>query len=104
MKTTIGQLAQRGIGLDPVEELEAAHVGKPQVEDAAVEWPVEHLLQGLGPGGGGVDLDVAVGQELDDALALDLVVLDDQEALDVRLDELADLLEALLQPLHRRSA
>ena len=51
--------------------------------------------------GDGRRLDVVVADELDDALALAVVVLDDDEVLDAAIDEAAEIAEGLLERLLR---
>ena len=81
VKTTTGRSRSAGSACDPFEQLEAGHVRQPQVEDAAVERLVAQRLERLGAGADGRDLDVVVREQLDDAVALDVVVLDDQQPL-----------------------
>ena len=71
-----------GSPLHLLEQLEARHVRQPQVDDAAVERAARAALRALPPPvPTAVDLDVVVREQLDDALPLDVVVLDDQQAL-----------------------
>ena len=75
-------VAQRRLGLQLVEQLEAGHVGQPQIDDAAVERRrSSSAVERLGAGADRGDLDVVVIEQLDDAVALDVVVLDDQQPL-----------------------
>ena len=53
VNTTIGMSLQRRVGLQPLEQLEAGHVGQPQVDDAAVEGSLAQRLQRLGAGADG---------------------------------------------------
>ena len=58
--------------------------------------------QRLGSGSGRGDFDVVVRQQLDDALALDVVVLDHQQPLLVRRDVGLDAIERVFEVLGRR--
>ena len=99
-----GQVARRLLALHLLEEREAGHLRQPEVEDHAVERRllVERRECLLG-GADGDDLDVAVAaHELDDRPALRLVVVDDEQALDVSVDERLDPAEHLVECLERR--
>ena len=50
VKTTIGTLPKRRLGLHLLEQLEAAHVGQPQIEHAAVERLGAQRVERLGAG------------------------------------------------------
>ncbi len=60
-------VAQRRLGLQLLEQLEAAHVRQAQIEDAAVEGALAQRRQRLGAGADRLDLDVVVAEQLDDA-------------------------------------
>ena len=92
------------LALHLLEQLEAGHLRQPEVEHHAVERRllVERRERLLGRADGD-DLDVAVAaDQLDDRLPLRLVVLDDEQAPDVALDEGLDPAERLVERLVRR--
>ena len=62
-----------------LEQLEAAHVRKPQVEHDAIKPAREKGVEGLGAGRRALHLDVIGSQQLLDGAPFDLVVLDDQQ-------------------------
>ena len=62
-------------------------------------WSRAQLRERLGPGFRGADLDVLVAQQLGDALALVLIVLDEQQALAPRSRVALDAREGLLESL-----
>ena len=80
VNTTTGRSRERAIRLHPLEQLEAGHVGQAQVDDAAIDGRLLQHLERLGAGADRRDLDVVVQQQLDDAPALDFVVLDRRAA------------------------
>jgi hypothetical protein len=51
-------VADRGIRLEAVQQVETRHVRQAQVEDAAVERPVEEDVDRLGARGGRDNLDI----------------------------------------------
>ena len=94
-----GHVRQGRLGVHFLQQLEASHVGQPQVEHHAVEGLVEHRLQRLVAGGDGHHLDVFIAEQLDDGLPLDVVVLDDQQPLGARGGEVLDAVERRFQAL-----
>ncbi len=95
-------LAQARLRLQLLQQLEAAHVGQAQVEDAAVEGPVEELLDRLGARSPTWRSRCRRGCSSSTMLCRSIVVvLDDQQPLDVRLDEFLDPVEALVEALGR---
>ena len=60
-------------------QLEAGHVGQAEVEHHAVEAPSASASSASAPVPTAVVFDVAVADQLDDALPLRLVVLDHQQ-------------------------
>ena len=94
VKTTTGTSRSAGSACICLEQLEAGHVGQAQVEDAAVERLRRAASRSASRAGAdGRDLDVVVAEQLDDALPLDVVVLDDQQPLRVRRDVSLDAVE-----------
>src|SRR5438093_1931183 len=90
------------VRLELLEKREAAHLRQLQVEDhAVVALPLE-LLECVLAGCHCDHLDVlAASDQVDDGLALRLVVLDDEQALEVAVDEAQDLAERLAEELPR---
>ena len=64
---------------DRLDQLQAAHVGQPQVEDHAVEPTGLEGVEGLPGRAHGGAADVAVADQFQDALALRRVILDDEQ-------------------------
>ena len=64
--------------------------------------PVEQGLERLAAGGDGRQLDVFMVEQLDDGLALDVVVLDDQEPFGARGGEVPEAFEGGLDALGGR--
>ncbi len=94
-----GRLPNAGVPLDRLDQVHAGHIGQAKVDDDAIERLRLQGRQGLGPGRRGRDADVAVADRVEDVLALDLVVLDDQKRLDLSLEEAAQVGESVLQGL-----
>jgi hypothetical protein len=92
-----GHVAQAGICLHLVEQLESAHVGQAQVEHHAIKRAFAHRgecrLATIDRNG----LDVLVIQQLDDRRALDGVVLDHQQPFRMRGCEILDAFERHLE-------
>ena len=91
-----GQAAVPRVGLDPLDQLEARHARAAgdrarRSRRASASSDCERALARDDRGG----LDVAVADQIADRLALDRIVLDDEQLLDALLDELADVREAL---------
>ncbi len=84
VNTTTGTSRSAASSRIRLEHLEPRHVGKLQVEHHAIDLILAQLRERLGAGLGGGDLDVLVAQQLGDALALGLVVLDQQQPLAAR--------------------
>ena len=72
-----------------------------QIDHTAVDV-VGQRAEGLGPGRDGLDLDVVVPQQLDEALAFDVVVLDDEQTLLVRRHVGLDAIERRFEVLGGR--
>ena len=80
-------VAQRRLGLDALEQLEAASC--PAAARSTTQQsngPSRSASIASAPVPTAVDLDVVVAEQLDDALPLDVVVLDDEQPLHVRRD------------------
>ena len=93
-----GNILQGWFRLKLLQQLEAAHVRQAQVEHDAVERPVEQGVERLAAGGDGRQLDVLMVEQLDDGLALDVVVLDDQKPFGARGGEVPEAVEGDLIP------
>ena len=91
------QILQGGLRLKLLQQFEAGHVRQAQVEHDAVERPVEQGVERLAAGGDGRHLDVLIVEQLDNGLALDVVVLDDQQPLGARGGEVLEALEGRLR-------
>lgn len=75
------------------EQVEAAHLAsrvEPEVEDHAVEVLLVELAERFLGGADGGYIDIIVRNQLDDTLALLLVVLNDQQAFRNGVDESGD--------------
>ena len=73
--------------LDALDHLQARDVGQEQVQHHAVEVLVVEDVERLLAGGDRGDLHVAIADQVDHALALNLVVLHHQQVLHLPLDE-----------------
>ena len=94
-----GDVGQPLVAAHPLEDLEAAHVGKPQIEHHAIAALVVEYGQGVGAGIRGEDVDVVMCEQLGDAEALGSVVFDDEEAFAPWLAEVPDARDCALQSL-----
>ena len=90
-------LRQPRVLLHLLEQVEAAHVGEPEIEDQAVEVLRVERRERFRAGRDRRALHVPVADQLDDALALDVVVLDDQQVADLAVDEAGNRGEGLLE-------
>ena len=88
--------------LQSLEELDASHVWQAKVDHAAIERARAKRGERVGARAHRRDVDVVVAEELDDARALALVVLDDEQALLVRLRVGAELVDGALELGRRR--
>ena len=94
-----GQVVQGWLRLKLLQQLEAVDVGQAQVEHDAIVLPLKQGLERLASGGDGRQLDVGMVEQLDDGLALDVVVLDDQEPFGARGGEVPEAIEGGLDAL-----
>ena len=92
-------LRHRLIGAHLLEQLQAAHVRQAQVQHDAVEPPLLHLAERFLAGADRSDLDVAIADQLDQGVALHVIVLDDQQGAQLAIAEIADRVEGLVQRL-----
>ena len=95
-------IRQRVVVADPVEHLEAAHVGQPQIEHDAIAGAVAQRRERAGAGIGGHDLDIVVIEQFRDAHLLGGIVLDDQQALAARFGVFLDLRQRRADAFGRR--
>ena len=93
------QIGQRRVVADLFEQLEAGHVGQPQIEHDAIDLLPAQRRERLGAGAGGDDVDVVMAEQLGDPELFGRIVLDDQQALAARLDEILDPAERRLEIL-----
>ena len=96
VNTTTGTSRQRRLGVDLLQQLEAAHVGQAQVQHHAVEGLRAHRGERLAAGVHGHDLDVLVARAAPRSPAARSVVLDDQQPLGARRGEFLDAVERVL--------
>ena len=80
MKTTIGSSRSSRLLADPFEQLKTGNIRQAQIEHHAVELLRVQRFPRLGTACRRRDLDASLSEQLDDALAFDLVVFDDQQA------------------------
>src|SRR5687767_2565990 len=92
-------LRHRAVGAHLLEELEPIHVVEAEVEDDAVVVAARELIQGFGAGSDRGDLDVAIADQLDQRVALRLVVFDDQQRAHLAIVERLDRVEGVIQVL-----
>ena len=88
------QILQLGRIAKFLQHLEAGHVGQAQIDDAAIEALGDQRAHSRAARADTHDFDVVVRQQVDDARALQVVVLDDQQAPHLRRD-------VRLQPVER---
>ena len=74
------QILQGGLRPKLLQQFETVHVRQAEVEHDAVVRPAKQGVKRLAAGGDRRQLDVLIVEQLDNGLALDVVVLDDQEA------------------------
>ena len=99
VKTTTGRSLSEGSSRKLLQNLEAAHVGQPQVEHRAIVHLLLHYFERFGAGGNDGDIDVVVAQQLFDAELFGGIVLDDQQPLAPRSGVFLDLQQRSIQAL-----
>src|SRR5690242_6846601 len=96
------QVTYRRIGLHGLEKLETILSAlEAEIEHHAVVVRLRELAERLFRRRDGRDLDILVGDQLDDALALDIVVLNDEQTLYLLIDELRYSIEGVVEGLLR---
>ena len=94
-------VGERRIVADRFEELEARHVGQPQVEHDAIGRLLVQCRERLLAGPRRREVDVVMPKQLGDAALLGRVVFDDQQALAARLHVILDPRQRRLEILGR---
>ena len=95
----IGKIVTTEIGLQFLDQLEAAHVGQSQIEHHAIESLVLESAQRFLTGGDGRGVNVAVANQFHHAHALHVVVLDHQQFANATFGEVSNVVEGLAEVL-----
>ena len=96
VKTTTGTAASSALGVHFLQQLEACHVRQAQVEYDTIKGPIARIVAQCFLAGRQRrnQLDVIVAEQFGDGLALDVVVLDNQQPLGARGGEALDAVES----------
>ena len=93
---------QRFVVTQALQNLEARHVGQPQIEHDTIGGLLLQPRQGGRAGIDRFDVDVVVSKKLGDAELLGRIILDDEQALAAMFDKGLDAGERSLEPFGRR--